>query len=187
MLWISNKSNKSVSRTIVWIVALALAAGCNTNVANAPNEPNTLSEDTKVDRGFTNDVFCANLRINVSGLVTPTLGGIVRLSSSSLTILPGAVNASVIVTWELRVVTPPGLEGALKRVYEFGPDGTQFNTPAVLRVSFSDAGLGINDARQYRFYYWNGAAWEAQPTQVDMQNRQFIVQLNHFSAYAFGR
>ncbi|MEK9136254.1 MAG: hypothetical protein AAB393_03960 [Bacteroidota bacterium] len=182
-----NGSNRLVSRVLIWIATLALVAGCNTNIANAPSASNVTSEFTTVDRGFTNDVFSTNLRINVRGLVTPTLGGIVRLSSSSLTILPGAVNTSVLVTWELRVVTPPGLEGALKRVYEFGPDGTQFNIPAILRVSFLDAGLGVNDARQYRFYYWNGAAWEAQPTQVDMQNRQFIVQLNHFSAYAFGR
>lgn len=126
-----------------------------------------------------------------SGLITPADGGTFNILRSSLSAPPGAVTTPTPVSLDITVCVPEGLPNGLDRVYDFLPEGTIFQIPVTFRVAFEDAGLEVEDTYPglIKFYYFNPSTnlWEVQPTQVDWENQQFVVQLNHFSRYGFGR
>lgn len=125
------------------------------------------------------------------GIITPESGGALDILRSSFSAPPGAVSAPTLISLDITVATPQGLPNGLERVYDFFPEGTTFQIPVTLRVAFEDAGLEVEDTYPglIKFYYFNPStnAWEVQPTQVDWENQQFVVQMNHFSRYGFGR
>lgn len=125
---------------------------------------------------------------SVSGTVSSS-GGTLNLQNSTMTFSPGALEQPTNISFSMRVETPPGLTGALPRVYEFGPEGTVFKAPVILSVSFDDAGLTVPTEAMVYFYYHDEVnnRWIRQETQMDGANRRFVVRLHHFSRYAFGR
>src|SRR5512141_3246466 len=71
--------------------------------------------------------------------VTPSAGGVMKVSKSTLNIPPGAVHSTYECSFKITKKKPPeGLKNTLKRVYEFGPDGEQFAVPVSLVVPFDD-------------------------------------------------
>lgn len=125
---------------------------------------------------------------SVSGVVTPA-GGVLNLLNSNIAFAPEALEQSTQISFSMRIQAPVGLPGALPRIYEFGPEGTTFKYPAILSVSFQDAGLTMPTEAMMYFYYHDEVnnQWIRQETQMDVANRRFVVRLEHFSRYAFGR
>lgn len=118
------------------------------------------------------------------------LGGTMLVSKTTLVVPPRAVYRTYQCTFKLYAKMPPdGLRNALKRVYDFGPEGLEFERPSTLTVPFDDTDLGTADPSLLKCYYYNTSRrrYEEQPTIVDRANRRFIVAINHFSQYAFGR
>ncbi len=118
------------------------------------------------------------------------LGGTMKVSQTILVVPARAVDWTYKCTFRLYAMLPPaGLASALKRVYDFGPEGTEFALPAILTVPFSDTDLGTADPSLLKCYYYNTSTrrYEVQATIVDRVNKKFIVEINHFSQYAFGR
>ena len=69
---------------------------------------------------------------------------------------------------------------------EFGPHGTQFQTPVYLSLSYRAADLtGINED-DLKFFYFNDLTgiWELTPCKVNKWTKTVVVKLNHFSRYA---
>jgi hypothetical protein len=122
-------------------------------------------------------------------LVFPVLGGTLRLLHSTLVLLPGSLSNPVAVSWSIEYDEPTGLTEALPRTYRFSPEGLVFQIPAKAFISFEDAGLGKRNPYAYTFYYFNESTrtWEKQETQVNLLLHQYVVTMNHFSRYAFGR
>jgi hypothetical protein len=125
----------------------------------------------------------------VCGVVTPESGGTLMLSYSRLVIPSGAVTGNTLVGWAQLNQTPADLPGALPRTYVFAPHGLSFLVSCKAYISFFDAGLGLQNPHQVKLYYYNESTgkWEPQETRVNILTMQFIVTLNHFSRYAFGR
>jgi len=185
----------------VWLLAAMLLGSCQIDGVDisGPGTPDNMSEapvivpDNSIvaqrSDGVLADVVLNRLLGRVTRLVTPLLGGTLPILNSSLVVPPFAVLTPLLATWELRVETPVGLSDPLSRIYEFWPDGTIFLRSTSLNVSFVDAGLGSRNPYDYRCYYFNEqtGSWEVQPTIVDMQNQRFVVTIDHFSRYAFGR
>jgi hypothetical protein len=189
----------------IWMVMLAIVAGCQRDSSTNPAEPSSSVQvaPTKVDSaptlsGNEESSFGTSGLLPIRGLlrgitqtvtrlVTPILGGTLNLSHSSLVVQPLAVLTPTLVRFSMTAEAPEGLPGALPEVYDFFPEGLNFLVPSTLYVSFTDAGLGNGNPYEYTFYYFNGTTWEPQPTEVDMQHHQFVVNLHHFSRYAFGR
>jgi hypothetical protein len=123
--------------------------------------------------------------------VTPS-GATLNLLNSSLVVPPGAVNATTDLTFTIMASMPQDLPNALGRIFEFGPDGTVFQVPITLSLAFSDAGHSGRSRELYniRFYYFdeiNDTWMPEQDPQIDWANRRLIVELSHFSRYAFAR
>jgi len=192
--------NRILPQLRIWLLAL-LVVSCQADLVDAPDQSLskggseteiTATQDAELQAGGPGavpQVCFRRLLGRVTALVTPLNGGTLSIQSSRLVIPPYAVVAPTLVTWELRVESPEDLTEPLNRIYEFWPDGLVFLVPITLDVSFTDAGLGGRDPNQYRCYYYNelSQSWEPQPTTVDVANRRFVVTLNHFSRYAFGR
>ena len=125
---------------------------------------------------------------NVIALVPPT-GGTLNLLTSRLVIPNGALDSTRTISFRITNASPQGLPGSTNRVFDFGPDGTAFQVPVTLYVSFQDAGMEGEKVRPLRFYYYNTStsSWEIQPTEVDWRTGELVVTLSHFSRYAFGR
>ena len=124
-----------------------------------------------------------------SGLITPDSGGTVSLLSSVFSAPAGAVTSPTVVSFTIAVATPEGLPGATDRIFEFEPEGTFFQTPCTVCVSFEDAGVTGEKVPVLHFYYFDpeNFVWVSQPTQIEWQRQRFVVTLAHFSRYAFGR
>ncbi len=128
----------------------------------------------------------------VASRVISPAGGTLSLFCSSITFPAGALRDSTLVSFRITTgVTPVGLPGGTDRILDFEPEGTVFQVPVTLRVSFDEAGINEEEEKvaPLRCYYFNPTttAWEPQPTSVDWQNKRFVVTLSHFSRYAFGR
>lgn len=122
--------------------------------------------------------------------IHPLVGGTVSLAGSSLEIPSDALLVPTMISAELRDAQPPaGLKEAPRRVFRFFPAGLQFQRNAFLYVAFDDIGIDDRSAYAFRCYYYNEATnqYEVQKTRVDFANRRYIVFIQHFSMYAFGR
>ena len=135
------------------------------------------------------DRFIPDLIDVATGVVTPDSGGTLVISQSSVVIPAGAVTGNVMVAWAMLDRTPPDLPDALPRTYIFAPHGINFLVPIKVYISFDDAGLGQGTPFWTKFYCFNESTgvWEEQETRYNLFSKQFIVTLNHFSRYAFGR
>ncbi len=123
-------------------------------------------------------------------LVLPGQGAALQIRSTILTIRPGALRLPTLVTFSMWKSTPPrGLRDAPKRVFSFFPHGLVFGTPSTLVVPFAELEVTQRSAAGLACYYYNELTrkYERQPTTIDYKNSVFIVQLSHFSQYAFGR
>ncbi len=140
---------------------------------------NPLDED-RIDEG----VFGVT-----NGIVTTDSGGTLLISESTLEIPAGAVPGNMLVGWAMVDQAPTDLGDPLPRTYIFAPHGIHFLVPVRLYVSFNDAGLFQKNPHSYSMYYYDESTglWEKVDTRVNLATQQFVVTLNHFSRYAFGR
>lgn len=128
-----------------------------------------------------------------TGLITPLDGGTLNLLSSSFSVEPGAIASPTMVTFTIIEDEPTGLGNPIPRIYEFGPEGTTFSTPAVMTIDYADAGYDrFDDIDEVTYLYYfdpdqSGGTWVRQPQPVERSDEGFVVELHHFSRYAFGR
>ena len=134
---------------------------------------------------------------SVSKLVSPSNGGMLMLEHSGTTadgtlievtvkldVLPGAVNEDIQISMSLD-------DQALD--LEFGPEGTVFNTPALLTVEAHNLDLSVNSGK-IGTYYFNPetVSWELVSSEdvVVMLDDGYLKVVNahlpHFSRYAVG-
>ncbi|MDZ7722802.1 MAG: hypothetical protein U5R06_08305 [candidate division KSB1 bacterium] len=69
---------------------------------------------------------------------------------------------------------------------EFGPHGTQFNSPVRVELSYKAAELTNVDEENLRISYYNENTnvWEVLGGKTDVENKVLIAYLEHFSRYA---
>jgi hypothetical protein len=151
-------------------------------------EPATSSAGRRVEKAALSDLD--TLIAEEAKFIQPLEGGTFALGACSFEIPPGALSLPALITAELRdALPPPGLKDAPRRVFRFFPAGLQFQRSAILYVSFDALGIDDRSAYGFRCYYYNAATQqhEAAKTRVDFAGRRYIVFLQHFSMYTFGR
>lgn len=78
--------------------------------------------------------------------------------------------------------------GFLEGGAQFTPEGTQFNEPVTVWISYKDADLtGVNE-QDLKIWYFNESTgmWELIGDTVDTENQMVGGLLHHFSRYAIG-
>ncbi len=100
---------------------------------------------------------------------------------ASISIPAGALKTDTEISIEGTTIHPSGNIG---NVYEFGPDGTQFNKPVTITYKFIDEDLkGLKS--DLRMAYVENEDWKIITSTVDEKNNTVSGVTNHFSI--FGR
>ncbi|HEX8696787.1 MAG TPA: hypothetical protein VF746_30490 [Longimicrobium sp.] len=104
-------------------------------------------------------------------------GGSVELQGFRVDIPAGALPRDMTITIDL-----PADQVLAKRVLaEFGPHGTQFNTPVTLSFPLVNALLGGGPLAVAR---WEGDAWTQLPSWLSTDGTRLYGTTPHFSTYA---
>lgn len=113
----------------------------------------------------------------VNRLVTRLLGGTVSLLEMTLQVPPMSLNKNTNITVEM-----PDPELYL---YDFGPDGLQFNVPATITISYDNADLSGRNESNIRLAWWdeNSQKWVDMPCTVDYSANTVTGTIEHFSSY----
>src|SRR5262245_4978001 len=101
--------------------------------------------------------------------------------TARLVVPAGAVNADVPFT--LQQVDPPG-PGAVGPVFEIGPAGTMFKTPATLTFRYRQSDIGNADPFSLRVATYVRGAWQPQPSTVATGSSTVSAQITHLSPWA---
>ena len=194
---------KLITRSALVLLSVSFLIGCFAD-QGTPVSPLDASADASA---VSQDVTPSSCPLGVSGyhasynglthrvvglgyaFVTPNEEEEVEVLSSKFIVKAHGVSAPTVIRWEVDAENPIGLGGGVNRVHQFSPEGLHFNVPSKWYVSFDDAGIGNMNPSLYRCYYYNEDTgnWEPQETTVDLQHNRFVVTINHFSRYAFGR
>lgn len=110
-------------------------------------------------------------------LISNTLGGTISLLDMTLDIPANSLDRMTSITVEM--------PNPVLYIYDFGPDGLQFNIPATITISYDYADLSTVDESQIRLAWWDeaNATWVAMPCTVDESSKTITGQIEHFSSY----
>jgi hypothetical protein len=141
---------------------------------------------------FQNGSYALALDSAVIQIVTRNEGGRLDLFRSNLNVAPGAFDQTRTIAFQMQHQTPEDLPYAWERVYEFLPDQSQFQAPVTLSVSFADAGRSGISGKLFniKLYHFDESTsrWVLErDAQIDWVNKRVVVELTHFSRYAFAR
>ncbi|HVU52820.1 MAG TPA: hypothetical protein VHL80_19195 [Polyangia bacterium] len=107
-------------------------------------------------------------------------GGVDALGTFSITIAAGALTHDTPIT--IQQIEAP-VEGAVGPVYEVGPTGTLFLTPAAVLLSYGDLELGGVDPNSLRVATFAGGRWTPVPSFVNPVVRVVSAQITHLSPW----
>ncbi len=104
-------------------------------------------------------------------------GGKVRLDGNSVKIPKGALKEDTFISIAVN-------DDLL--ICDFGPDGTVFNKPVKITISYEDADLEGVDEDSISVYWWNPerSCWERIESKVDKNQKKVSAEIWHFSRYA---
>jgi hypothetical protein len=186
------------SRAIIasGLVALLLISGCSDRPIQPLNSDQSATESTAGSLGkrgsgsnSNNSAFVADKRIKrkvllstsqvktTSKLITASSGGTVNVNELSISIPAGAVsddkNISINCNDDLYVQA------------DFGPDGTQFNIPATITISYANADLTDITPSELSISWFdpNQGKWVDLGGTVDKKAQTVSVQVWHFTEY----
>lgn len=158
-----------------------------TDTTTFPDDSTTVPEDTITEPQMANVLLRNEDEINSNPLinlitstlrfVTRLLGGVVSVLDVTLEIPPLALERNTQITVD---IPDPSLY-----VYDFGPDGLQFQKAATITISYEYADLTNVDQSKIRLAWWdeNAQQWIDQPCTVDPIAKKVVGPINHFSAY----
>ncbi|QNL22339.1 hypothetical protein HZR84_10430 [Hyphobacterium sp. CCMP332] len=109
-------------------------------------------------------------------------GGVVSSTDNSaiLTIPAGALSDPTEITLNITTNHPSGNIGL---VYDFGPDGLEFNSSVTLSLEYMESDLGNVDESDLSLAVVNGNDWSILNSNVDMDNNIVSASINHFSKF----
>ena len=115
-------------------------------------------------------------------IVTRTNGGVLEFWNGSLTVLPGSIDETKTI-WARTYSLSQG--DFFKKVYEFGPSGTEFDPDAILVLSYCDLGPLPPNVIKLRVFNEITQQWEVTSTMVnDPESKTFTGPIEHFSKYS---
>jgi len=157
---------------------LLLGAGCSELKDPASPQPTLVPAIKSVEAADT------DWTLVTTKTVTPDTTTQVTGSRYTLTFEPLSILESLSVTIRERNASIVDVE--------FGPDGSQFNKPVLLEISYRgtafDAAAPNFNGRSPRLFWWNPDTgnWEIVPGTDNPKDCVYTVSLRHFSRYAMG-
>lgn len=179
----------TIFRSLVAVFALAamfIIAGCSGDLPYTPEEYQQAGMGKIADDVFENrDTQLNEIAEKVSAIekVTTSTGGIVSVQHNqykhNLVVLPKAVDEDVDINIHYG---KESIDDQTVAVFEFGPDGLVFHTPAVLHYEVADLDSSIKLAKLY-YYDPEVGDWVLQGYSR-IVNGKAKFKIRHFSKYA---
>lgn len=114
--------------------------------------------------------------------IGPTVGTVVSSDGNvALNVPAGALNSATVITIQESSVS--GSVGTIGKKYDFSPDGTQFNIPVHVKITYDPSSLpaGISEA-DLTLAYFTSNGWEIIVSSVVNQtNHSIEADITHFS------
>ncbi len=83
------------------------------------------------------------------------------------------------------VAEPPEGNSIIGTVYDLGPEGTTFEPPITLTMSYDPEALPEGISEDYLYIaYWDGAQWIALDSMVDSETNSVSVEVSHFTEFS---
>lgn len=102
----------------------------------------------------------------------------------TLTIPAGALGAPTPITVQPGTGMPPTALGtAVGPVYELGPSGTAFATPATLTLSYDPAALPAGSGDALHVVQQSGGVWSVLPSTIDTVRHTVTAHVRHFTLF----
>ncbi len=122
----------------------------------------------------------------VQSSIGPEGGTIEMTGKASLTVPAGALSDTVDFSIEINGSPDPpgGSMGFVSSAYTIEPTGTQFSTPAVVRINYNEQDLGGGDEDSVKIYTNDGSAWDPLSTTVNEVTNQATTEVTHLSDFA---
>ena len=179
-----NKRFRKLTTLILASIIIMSLFGCTQNTAFEP----IVTESGKRKTSEITFLQSKNPRLSkvleISQLVTAASGGTVQIGDeatgiSSITFAAGDLSDDLTVEfwWNSH-----NFEA------KFGPHGSTFNNPIVIRLSYKDADLGNIDEEDLRIWYYdeNDQMWEPVGQVVNTVEKYVEGTTPHFSRYSVG-
>ena len=191
----TNRNMKTRSIIIFFLFGAAFFVACNSEQAFAPTAPGSsqltiLSKSGSGSGGNGNPgAYSALLYVKkreeaeegVSTAVIGPAGGTLFHAAHRIVVPPGALSAPVQLSF-----TMPASDTLM---FEFGPDGIQFNAPIQVILNYDHAYNSGLDQELYEVVFWNTTtrSWENVPTTVNTETNEVAGNTQHFSRYAISK
>jgi len=154
-------------------------------VQAAPDPPSRLRIGSTNLTTVLDPVLNVTWKLICSAFVVKGTSATMIASHYTLQFAPGSLSQSATITMQEYDSTVLDVQ--------FGPHGTQFGTPVLLTIDFSntacDPGVMTGGTPEPVLWYLNETTntWEQVPDGVtDWKNRTYTVPLHHFSRYVLG-
>lgn len=145
---------------------------------SGPATPTT-SADTQIERNTALDMAARSLEeLAVSQLVPASTGGTLYLGEFQFYVPPGALDNDTVIT-----ITQTSDQYI---AMDFGPDGTQFDPPATMTVSYATANLRNLKPTSLSISWFDTAAnqWVNIGGTVDQNAKTVSALISHFTQYS---
>jgi len=128
----------------------------------------------------------------ITGVATPENGAVIQTSDMKLTIPPSAVISNTDVVIKKLKQEPPFLPYeteystipwamAFGSVYDFGPEGLEFQQPVQVALSYNETMLPPGSSEESIVpVYYNGKNWITMPAVVDTQRNTVNIRTSSF-------
>lgn len=166
----------------VFVMVIALAAGCSRSPVDSSIEPTVLSktlsslDGPQLARGGKGGGSGSGGNY-VEAIISGKSGGELELGDVALSIPRGAMGNDTLYS-----ISIPDLS---KLYFDFGTDGLVFMKPVKVTMSYSDADLSAIDESTIRlgWYDKSNGTWVDMECTVDFRKKTVTGYLDHFSAY----
>ncbi|MBN1295142.1 hypothetical protein JXA80_00080 [bacterium] len=119
---------------------------------------------------------------NADALITKESGGTLVFWNGRLTVLPGSIDETKVVTARTYSLQRHDF---FKKIYEFGPSGTTFDPDAELVLTYCDLGPLVPDTLVLRVFNEQTQEWEPAGHMTNHPStRTFSGPISHFSRYS---
>ncbi len=173
----------SIVSSFAVLAAILIIAGCSQNLSLEPNSPQTLSLNKDLAlSGSSSDPLSST--VSAEKDISADLGGTIVIDRDGyrheFTVQALSISGDThftVVSSKDRI----GLKEAV--VFEFGPDGLVFSTPADLIFEIAELNAKASSAKLY--YYDPGTGkWVYQGSSLIDGSGKAVFPISHFSKYA---
>lgn len=146
------------------------------------------SKESKTSSFYVNYPLTSATNLQISGGITTAQSTVYSRNRNAILTIPAGVQTSTdSISVELEDVTSLGGDLISPIAYNFGPDGTTFNPPILLTVTYDEEnipeGISENDLK-ITYYDSTTSSWVSLASTVDTANNIISAYVSHFTEFA---